>query len=211
MRAFFDIVQRSPEWWVAKRGRPSASQFHRIITPKTFKPSASQDEYIDELVAETIDQQFSQESENQYISSAMQNGIDNEPMARAWYAFDRDVDVREVGYCESNCGRYVCSPDGLIYRDGLLVKGIEVKCPELKTHLRYLREGVLPSEYKCQVHGYMAVTGTPWDFVSYSPVASVESLVVTVVPDDFTSALKTEVEKFCTRLEHEKSKILSMA
>ena len=46
--------QGSDEWIQARLGIPTASQFHRIITPKTMKPAASAEGYIDQLVAEYL-------------------------------------------------------------------------------------------------------------------------------------------------------------
>ena len=59
------------------------------------------------------------------------------------------------------------SPDGLIPD---LKKGLEIKCPKMSTHIRYLLEGGVPSEYVIQVQANLWVTGyETWDFVSYCP------------------------------------------
>ena len=138
-------------------------------------------------------------------SETMANGMGREPMARAWYAFEMDVEVTEVGLCLSDCERYGCSPDGLVGDEG----GIELKCPNLETHAKYLLDGVLPAEYKCQVHGELLVTGRKWfDFVSFSE--GMPPFRIRVEPDKFTLALKDELEKFCDKYEQAKSKILAM-
>ena len=201
MKILTDFEQCSSEWWAIHRGLPTASSFDRIITPVKGEASAGQVKYMDELIADMICHKWSQEPE--YTSIAMQNGIACEPSARAWYAFENDVEVREVGFCLSDCGRYGCSPDGLVGEVG----GIEIKCPDLKTHIGYLREGRLPNEYKCQVHGSLAVTGYAWwDFISYSPAVEIPHLVIRVVPDDFTVKLRSEVEAFADRLSEMRAK-----
>ena len=59
------------------------------------------------------------------------------------------------------------SPDGVIPE---LKKGLEIKCPKMSTHIRYLLEGGVPSEYIIQVQANLWVTGyDTWDFVSYCP------------------------------------------
>ena len=124
----------------------------------------------------------------------MANGIENEPIARAWYEFEHDCDVTEVGFCLSDCGRFGCSPDGLVGDEG----GIELKCPSLETHVKYLREGVLPAEYRCQVHGEILVTGREWfDFVSYAD--GLPPFKIRIVPDEFTKLLGDEVNRFCDK------------
>ncbi len=199
-----DCGQSSKEWFSIRRGLPTASGFDRIITPVKAGPSAAQSGYMDELIAQVIDQTYSLEPSNKYISPAMQNGIDCEPAARAWYEFEFDTPVTRVGFCLSDCGRFGCSPDGLVGTDGI----IEIKCPDLKTHIKYLREGTLPDEYKCQAHGELAVTGYPWlDFISYSPVPELDNFLIRIEPTAFTEKLRLEVIAFTERLAEAMAKL----
>jgi hypothetical protein len=46
-------VQGSDEWLQSRLGKPTASNFGKLITP-TGKPSASADGYINELIAQRI-------------------------------------------------------------------------------------------------------------------------------------------------------------
>lgn len=196
----FTFQQKSPEWWAIRRGLPTASEFHRIITPKTHKPSAAQSEFINELIAEVVDHEYSQQPDQLYTSVAMELGTINEPACRSWYEFTTGSQVDEVGFCLSECGRFGCSPDGLVGDDGLL----EIKCPSLKTHVGYLRAGELPAEYACQVHGALIATGRKWvDFVSFSQSEDIKSLIVRVYPSSFTDALRKELMAFLDRYDAE--------
>lgn len=193
--------QRTQDWWNARRGVPTASRFDAVLTPKTAKPSASQEGYICELIAEKFATEWPP-SETPILSHAMAYGIEHEPRARAWYGFETGNDVREVGFVFADAGRYGCSPDGLIGSTGLL----ELKCPQPQTHIRYLLDGGLPSEYKCQVHGQLIVTGFDWcDFVSFCD--GFPALKVRVFPDDFTELLRAELERFCDKLDAAVEKI----
>lgn len=204
MRIFRDVVQRSDEWFSLRRGRPTASEFSRIISPGG-KESKSQDGYIDELITEMVDPGS---VKSDFYSKHVEHGRECEPIARSWYSFERDIDVEEVGFCLSDCGRFGCSPDGLIGEDG----GLEIKCPMLKTHISWLRRGVLPDDHKCQVHGELLVTGREWiDFVSYSPSVDVPHLVVRVYPSDFTKKLADELESFLAKLAMAKAAVFSQA
>jgi hypothetical protein len=49
-----DVEQGSVEWQMARLGIPTASNFDKIITPKTMKPSASAEKYAWALIAEQI-------------------------------------------------------------------------------------------------------------------------------------------------------------
>lgn len=198
--------QLSAEWWELRRGIPTASSFDKILTPAKAQPSASQDDYIAELVAERYDRDnpFTR-PDGGFTSGLMDEGLRREPEARNWYAMQTDADVKLAGFVVSPCGRFGCSPDGLIGGDG----GLEMKNPAAKTHVRYLLDGGLPNQYRCQVHGSLVVTGRKWwDFVSYFP--GLPTLLIRVVPDDFTDKLRTELERFHTKYLAAVSRIEAM-
>ena len=185
-----DCEQYSVEWWQAKRGIPSASNFERILTARTGKPSAQAEDYIAELIADLHTDLLPERAELAG-TRAMLSGLDLEPEARHWYALVRDVDVRRVGFITTDDGRFGCSPDGLVGADG----GLELKCPLGKTQVRYIRAGALPDEYRPHVHGALIVSGRPWwDFLSYCP--GLPPLLVRVRPDDYTDRLRAALESF---------------
>lgn len=192
MKVHRDFAQYTPEWWEARKGKPSASRASNIITPKTGKYSASATEYIDELLAD-LHCQTPNFFTDQPRSRDMEHGTNCEPEARAWYAMDQAVEVEEVGGCETDDGRFWSSPDGLIASTQTV---LELKCPSLKTHMGYLRDNSkLLMEYRPQCHWHLMVTGWPQvHLVSY--VVGAKPLILTVKPDDFTAQLRTAAELF---------------
>ena len=189
-----DVKQGSPEWLEARRGVPTASNFHRIITAKSAKLSAQADDYACELLAERYHLGPIDELSGP-ATAAMRNGLATEPEARRWYEFEHGF-VSQVGFCLTDDGRFGCSPDGLVGDDGLL----EIKRPTGKTHIRWLVDGGLPEEHKAQCHGALIVTGREWlDF--WSTVPGLPPLLVRVVHDDFTLALAECLEQFHEKLE----------
>ena len=54
----FDFAQYSPEWWNVRRGIPTASEFDRILTPATGKPSKSADGYACQLIGERLSTEY---------------------------------------------------------------------------------------------------------------------------------------------------------
>lgn len=187
-----DMVQMSPEWYEARMGIPTASEFDRIITPKG-KLSGGVDAFIEQLLGERECGHPGAMTEK-VMNPAMRHGIECEPQARAAYAVLRGVEVRMVGFCVADCGRYGSSPDGLIDPEG----AVEIKCPVRETHERYLRRGGLPPEYRPQVHGHLIVTGRSWcDFFSFHE--EIEPHLVRVVPDEYTRALRVCLEQFLGR------------
>lgn len=184
-------AQRSPEWFAARRGLPTCSRFDSILTP-TGKIAAAQDTLANELLAESLtppEQGFIP-----YISPDMEHGMILEAEARCAFELDyaNGREVREVGFAISDCGRFGGSPDALVGDDS----GVEIKCPKAATHIGYIRAGVLPREYKCQVHGYMIVTGRKsWHFFSYC--RNIPAFHLVVERDAFTESLAAELAHFC--------------
>lgn len=196
-----DMPQGSPEWIQARLGIPTASQFHRIITPRTMKPSASATGYIYELVVEwALGQPL-----DEYVSQFMERGTNLEDEAVHFYELQRGVDTEAVGFCLRDDGLAGCSPDRIISPDG----GLEIKTPSAKVHVGYLI-GEPQEEYKAQVQGCMWITGANWwDWVSYNPV--LPSTIVRFYRDDeFIGALDEATAEFLERLARAKEKMLAL-
>lgn len=207
------MVQGSESWHQARKGIPTCSEFDKILTPVTRKPSTSQKGYIYTLIAEVLRREPKFGTER-YASHAMVAGTYTEPIAREWYTLETGLLVQQIGFYDN--GRYGGSPDGIIVgtpedaayigRCGntgedlditkLSVRGgLELKCPTLEVQLKYLDEGGLPDEYKCQVHGHLGLSGFDWwDFLSYNEDAPPHK--VRVYPDAFTLQLKGELDRF---------------
>ena len=184
--------QGTPEWFNAKTGVPSASNFDSIVTTKGIV-SKSKTKYLYRLAGEKV----SGIIEETYQNAAMLRGIEMEHEARNLYSVLNDVTVEEVGFCLSE-GKYVfgASPDGLVESDG----GIEIKCPTQVVHVEYLLDNKLPTKYFQQVQGCLLVTGRKWwDFMSYYP--GIKPLIIRVERDEkFIEALSTELKLFCLEL-----------
>ena len=185
----YDFAQYSPPWWTVRRGVPTASVFDKIITPVKGELSRSAVDYAHQLIADQYDPDYGVIED--YVSAAMKNGTMMEPEARRFYAFERGYDVQQVGFCTTDDGRFGCSPDGLVGDDG----GLELKSPAPKTQVAYLLDGVLPTDYKPQVHGALIITGRKWwDFMSYVP--GFPPLLVRVEPDDYTEKVRKALGDF---------------
>ena len=195
-----DCKQGSTAWFVARAGIPTASEFDNVVTPE-FKPRTGQgvESYLLKKVAERVMGMPAQA----WAGGAAEQGTVLEIEARPWFAFAHGVEVQDVGFCTTDDGRLGCSPDGLIGSDG----GLELKCPEAYTHLKYLLGGVLPPQYAAQVHGSMLVTGRAyWQFVSYNRFFP--PLVVRVERDEAKiAALQAALDAFLKQLDAAHAKI----
>lgn len=200
---FLDCVQGSPEWFAARCGIPTASNFDKIVD-LSGNPSRQRKKYLYQLVGERI----TGKAEETFQSFAMQRGREVEAEARNFYELTNGQAIQQVGICLSDgAALYGASPDGLVGKNG----AIEIKCPMLSTHVSYLLDGNLPSDYFQQVQGQLFVTGRTWcDFISYYP--GMNPLIVRVRPDKvFQEKLKAELEAFCAELEEVVQKLAKEA
>ena len=196
-----DIEQGTPEWFALKAGVPSASNFDKIVTTKGIR-SKSAEKYLYQLAGERI----TGIREEGYQNAAMLRGIEMEQEAVNLYELARGVETEKVGIIYLNEQKTVlCSPDRLI--QGKSMGLLEVKCPLIQTHVGYLVNGKLDTEYFQQVQGQMYVTGAEWcDLFSYFP--GIKPLIIRIVRDEtFISALDKELKIFCKQLEDVVAKI----
>lgn len=191
-----ELEQRSPEWYAARKGIPTASEFDKIITT-TGKQSTQRKKYMLQLVGERLGGIV----DEPYQSFAMLQGIEKEAEARALYELIQSP-IKTVGFCLAD--GYGCSPDGFVGDNGL----VEIKCPLISTHVGYLLDNDVPTDYYTQIQGQLLVTGREWcDFLSYYP--GLKPLIVRETPDEvFQKLLKKELEMFCAELSEIVRKLL---
>jgi predicted phage-related endonuclease len=161
----FTIVQaeqRSPEWFTARLGRLTGSRAADMLaTIKSGEAAARRDLRV-QLVVERLTQTLQEDS---FVNAAMQRGIDMEPLAFNAYESLTGQMAERTGFLAHDQLAVGCSLDGHVGR----FEGIcEFKCPKSATHLRYLRGGVVPSDYLPQITHNLWVTGAEWcDFLSF--------------------------------------------
>ena len=188
-----NVEQGSDDWFKARLGIPTASEFDKIVTTKG-EPSKQAQKYLYQLAGEKV----SGFKDEPYTNAAMLRGSQLEAEAKEFYTLTQEVDIEEVGFCFMDEKRkFGCSPDGLVGEDGL----IEIKCPLVSTHVGYLLDGGLPTEYFQQVQGQLFVTGRKWtDFISYFP--GLKPLKIRVFRDEaFISKLRDALNSFCLELD----------
>ena len=183
--------QGDPEWFKARLGNPGASNASKIITTNG-KPSKQADDFMYQLAGEII----TGTHEDGFQSQAMLRGLEGESEARELFSFIKDIEVRKVALVyKDEQKKFHCSPDGLMEGAGL-----ELKCPMMKTQVKYLLQNKLPTEYFGQVQMSMYICGFEhWFFMSYYP--GLEPLILEVSRDEpFISALAKELDKFIDEL-----------
>jgi hypothetical protein len=195
------FAQRTEKWLQAHVGIPTASQFHKILTAKTRKPSTQRHDYMYQLLAEWVLDSMLDEIQTDW----MERGAELEDDAFRYYEAMREVDVETVGFCLTDDERIGCSPDGLVGEDG----GVELKCPTPKVHMRYLlMQESLEDKHRCQVQGCLYVTGREWwDVMSYHP--DMPSAIIRVERDPaWMAAFSTVMTTFLGELDTAKDLLL---
>ena len=157
------LEQGTEEWKMARLGHVSASNLDAVMAKVKTGEAKTRLDYKIRVATEQITNAIQDSYSNQF----MEWGIEQEPFARMAYEARTESFVEKTGFWKHpDIKWFGCSPDGLVGDDGL----IEIKCPKSTTHVKYLLDNELPSDYYWQVHGQMLVTGRKWvDFISFDP------------------------------------------
>jgi len=200
-----ECIQGSPEWWKARAGIPTASEFSRIVTPVKWKPAEATEKYRNDKLAEIIGWRKTEFSG----SPDIERGNRMEAEVRRWLAMEIGERINEVGFCLSDCGRYGTSPDGLTDA-GIPV---ELKCPADNTYFGWKRDykatGAMPAEHLPQVHGHMLVTGAPFCWFCFYPENErINPVAIRIERDEKTERLGEIVSAFCDLLAKERVELI---
>lgn len=156
-----DMEQGTPEWFKARMGIPTASEFSTVMASgKDGGDSKTRKTYLLKLAGELI----TGEPMESYSNGHMERGKAMEEEARDFYAFTADSEPRRVGFIKN--GFKGCSPDSLLGNDGMLE--IKTALPHVLASL-ILKDG-FPPEHKAQCQGALWVAEREWiDLVVYWP------------------------------------------
>lgn len=187
MMQIIECEQGSPEWFAARMGIVTASEFKTIIgVKKDARDKATRDAYMRKLAGELL----TGEPMPSYSNSDMERGKANEDEARDLYALTTGIDPQRVGFIRNhNAG---CSPDSLIGNNG----GLEIKDAQAHVQIERLLKGELPPEHRAQVQGNIWLAEREWwDFVSHC--RRLPLLVTRVRRDDgYIATLSGAVNQF---------------
>ena len=171
-----NIEQQSEAWFDARCGRVTGTRFASLMAGENTK---THKDLITNIACEIITGKM----EETYVNALMEHGIETEPEARKEYETILDIKVKTAGFIipdeEHKYHEWIgISPDGLLPENGIL----EIKCPLARTHLEYIENGKLPTDYRFQVQGQLFVTGFKYcDFMSY--VENMKPFIIPVKPE----------------------------
>lgn len=190
-----NVQQRSPEWLQYKIAKIGGTRIKEVFKSDNLT-------LIDLLIAEKGSQQI----EETKVTYEMQRGIELEPYVIELFEKIHNVKIKEIGICESDeFNDIICSPDGFTED---LKTGIEIKCPSTKNHVKYIRMGKLPAEYKYQVLNYFLVNEKceKMYFITfddrYKPKPYFEIMIKREDVESELSEMKKEIAKFTEKLNN---------
>jgi putative phage-type endonuclease len=187
-----DCDQRTPEWFEARKGYLTASQFGPWLTKSDKTSQKARDTAASKVLAEVAG--FPDPSV--FETEDIRRGIEMEPEALQYFQILTGKTVDAIGFAKSKHGLFGCSPDGLILADGT---GVEIKCPRVSKLIQYHQAGKLPDEYREQIHGSMAVTGAKgWHFLAYR--TGLPAFHIYIERDDYTEQIFTGLKEFSVYL-----------
>lgn len=157
-----DCIQGTSEWLAIRAGIPTSSNFSRIITPKTGRPSGQAEDYMFQLIAERL----MGRPVIEHVSFWMNRGNQMEAEAVAFYELQRDAETKTVGFVTNDEESIGSSPDRTVDAEGLL----EIKVPKESTHVGYLIKHAVDQDYWPQIQGQLWIAERQWvDLLSYHP------------------------------------------
>lgn len=158
-----ECEQGSTEWFAARLGIPTASEFKTLLgVKKDAREKLTRQTYMRKLAGEIL----TGEPMENYSNAIMARGTELEDEARNAYALMFDANPVRVGFIHNDGRTAGASPDSLIEDNG----GLEIKVVLPHTQVERLERGELPPEYRAQVQGNIWISQREWwDFVSYCP------------------------------------------
>jgi hypothetical protein len=157
----FEMEQGSPDWFAARAGLPTASEFATVLAKgKNGEESKTRKTYMLKLAGEIL----TGEPMENYTNAHMERGKVMEEEARDGYAFIKNCDPLRVGFIRN--GDKGCSPDSLIGDAGML----EIKTALPHILIEKLLRDEFPPEHKAQCQGALWVAEREWiDIAVYWP------------------------------------------
>jgi predicted phage-related endonuclease len=204
MRNFtvIDAEQRSPEWFQARLGRLTGSCAGKMLATIKTGEAADRRNLRLRLVLERL---TGRSQESDYLSPAMQTGIDREALAFAAYESLTGELVRRSGFLAHATAMAGCSLDGHL---GDFEKLLSIKCRQPAAHYDFLRTNTIPADALAQIRHELWITGAEeHDYFSWNPdfPPELQSRIATVTRaeanlDDYEAKALTflaEVEREC--------------
>lgn len=199
----FNVEPGSGEWLKVRLGIPTASNFHKILTPKKQEFSSQARGYAFRLIAEKL---LNESADSIDYIEHVQRGKDLEPQAIKMFELVEELKTAPVGFITTDDMACGATPDRLIEGQAA---ALECKCPAAWTHLEYLVDG-FGADYIVQAQGQNYVGEFEWVArYSFHPKMP-PCLVKTYRDEPFISKLRAALDQFNEMKAEIEEKVRSM-
>lgn len=198
-----NVAAGSGEWLQVRLGIPTASMFHKLLTPARLEYSKQARAYALYLVAEKLlNTSLSPLEKTEW----MERGNELEPQAIRAYEFQEETETTPVGFITDDAMTMGATPDRLLVG---AAAGLEIKVPAPHTHLAYLIDG-FGSDYVTQAQGQNLVCEFEFvDRYSWHPELP-PCRVRTYRDDNFIHALTKAIDRFNEEKHEIEEKVRAM-
>ncbi len=201
---YINCIPFSEEWVQLRLGVVTASDMHRIFTPKKMELSKSADAYLLEKLAEW---RLKQPVKPDLALWAVERGREYEEEACSFFTLTTGLETKECGFFLTDDGRVGASPDRIVLEDNSL---LEIKNHLAHSHLAHLMAGVFPQEHVLQTQAQLFVTEAKASFLLlYHPGLPAMQLKSEPIPE-IQKKMHEGLTTFCDRLDAMKQKLLDL-
>jgi len=134
------LVQRTPEWFEARRGKVTGTVLKKVVSSR----KDVREGVFYEILAERL-----MVSDGSEAEGAMDRGVRLESEAREAFEKKTGKIVEEIGFIQD--GDMGCSPDGLIRKGKKYTESVEIKCLNSGSHVRAWLTNEVPEEHMPQI------------------------------------------------------------
>jgi len=190
---YHEVDQGSPEWLQLRLGKVTSTRAKDVV-------GTGRKALMIQMIAEKY------EKNKDFKSDDMLNGTLKESWALDDYEELTGENLETIGFVEKN-EDVGFSPDAMCRKR---TKSVQVKCPLLKTHLKYILAGnKIPAEYRwAAVHEFATEPNLKeMDFVSYNQKWHKKLHIITVTREDFAEDIQLYEEKLDSFLKDYKEVI----
>ena len=159
MFQFHDVEQNTEEWEDLRAGKITSSPLGKVMANEGAAFGKPAKDYA---VSICIERMTGRKLSGGFSNSHTDRGHAQEPLARMAYEDQTFSEVSNGGFFD--LGDIGCSPDGLVYGDGL----IEIKSVIPSVHYANLSRQSFDPTYKWQLFANLKFTQREWiDFISF--------------------------------------------
>ena len=195
MFEFIDVEQNSNEWFELRAGKLTSSKLGIVMANYGKALGEPAKKYAVNIAIEQI---TGEPIASTFTNAHMERGHEQEPIARELYENNTFSDVANGGFFD--CGFVGCSPDGMVYDDGV----IEIKSVIASVQFANIKRGKVDPAYYWQCVGNLKFTGRKWlDFISYSSEFPVDKQLF--VHRIYAADLQDEFNKIDARIDEFKA------